>query len=85
MQKRDEPLVVGLVHESLERGEATVEDELEVAELALVETDVEERVTLGQEGGLDGSIADVEVLEDRSAGLAVRSVCLRRGNPGGEL
>lgn len=70
------PLVVGLVHEALERREATVEDELEVAELALVEADVEKRVTLGEKGRLDGRIADVEVLEDCGAFLAVGSVGL---------
>ena len=59
-------------------GEASVENELEVAELAVGEADLgSEAVGLGEELPVNGSVAEVKVLKDsavRSVGhLAVRA------------
>lgn len=62
------PLVVLLAHEALEGREATVEDELEVAQLALRQAEVDELLRLGDELLLDRRIAHVEVLEDTAVG-----------------
>jgi hypothetical protein len=66
--KRDARLVVLLAHEALEGRETTVQDELQVAELALGKTDVGELLRLGEELLAKGSIADVKVLEDTTVG-----------------
>lgn len=67
-------IVVGLIHETLERGEATVDDEFEIAQLTLGEDEVGKRVGFDEELGCDGSIADEEVLEDSAVGC-VGHVC----------
>lgn len=70
-KRQNSRLVILLAHEALERGEASVEDELEVAELAVGETDLgSEVVGLGEELLVNGSVAKVKILEDS----AVRSV-----------
>lgn len=58
------PIVVLLVHETLQRGEATVDDELEIAELALVQDDSGEGLGLSGELVAAGSIAGNEILQD---------------------
>ncbi len=63
-------VVVNLVHETLERGETTVDDEFEIAKLTLGEDDLGEGVSLGGELRSDRSIAYEQVLEDTT----VRSV-----------
>lgn len=64
MSQENQPIVVLLVHETLQRGEATVDDELEIAKLALVQDDGRE--LLGLRGQLVAArgIASDEVLED---------------------
>lgn len=64
------PIVVGLVHEALEGGETTIDDEFEIAELALGEDEFGESVCLLGELSGDGSIANKQVLQDTT----VRSV-----------
>ncbi|KAI3482287.1 hypothetical protein L1887_55048 [Cichorium endivia] len=63
-------VVVGLVHEALERGEAAVDDELEIAQLTLGEYELWQRVRLGAQLRRDGSIAHEQILEHTT----VRSV-----------
>lgn len=58
------PLVVLLDHEAFQRREATVHDEFEVAELSLGECDVREGVRLCEELRPQGSVPDVEILEN---------------------
>ena len=64
------PVVVGLVHEALQRGEATVDDEFEIAKLTLGEDELGERVGFLTKLSSNGSIANEQVLEDTT----VRSV-----------
>jgi len=58
------PIVVLLVHETLERREATVDDKLEIAKLALVQHDGGELLGLGGELIAARSIAGNKILED---------------------
>ena len=60
----NQPIVVLLVHETLQRGEATVDDELEIAKLALVEHDGGELLRLSGELIAARSIAGNEILKD---------------------
>jgi hypothetical protein len=65
------PIVVLLVHETLERGEATVDDELEIAKLALVEDDGGELLGLGRELSVARSIAGNQILKDTAWNVVV--------------
>jgi hypothetical protein len=67
-------LVISLSHESLQRRETTVEDELEVTKLTLRQANVGERVGLLEESIVQGKVANVKVLEDS----AVRCVGLQK-------
>jgi len=60
----NQPIVVLLVHETLQRGEATVDDKLKIAKLALVQDDSGELLGLGGEFVAAGSIAGNKILED---------------------
>jgi len=64
MLQSNAPIVVLLVHETLERGEATVDDELEIAKLALVQHDGGELLGLGGELSVARSIAGNQILKD---------------------
>lgn len=72
MARESSPLVICLVVEALEGGETSVEDELEVTQLTLGQADVGEVVGFSEERVVEGSVADVKVLEDS----AVRCVGL---------
>jgi hypothetical protein len=65
------PIVVLLVHETLERGEATVDDELEIAKLALVKDDGGELLGLGGELSVARSIAGNQILKDTTCNVVV--------------
>jgi hypothetical protein len=56
------------VRHTLERGEAAVKDELEIAQVALGQGEGGELVGLGQELGVTRSVTDEEVLEDAAVG-----------------
>jgi hypothetical protein len=60
----DAPIVVLLVHETLKRREATVDDEFEIAKLALVEDNGGELLRLGGELIAARSIAGDKILKD---------------------
>jgi hypothetical protein len=60
----NQPIVVLLVHETLQRGEATIDDKLEIAELALVQDDSGELLGLGGEFLAARSIAGNKILKD---------------------
>ena len=62
------PFVVLLAHEALERRETSVQDEFEVAELPLGQTNVGELLRLLNELLAKGSIANVEIFEDTAVG-----------------
>lgn len=64
MLQSDAPIVVLLVHETLERREATVDDEFEIAKLALVEDNGGELLGLGEELVATRSIAGNKILKD---------------------
>ena len=65
------PIVVLLVHETLERGEATVDDQLKIAKLALVEDDGGELLGLGGELSVARSIAGNKILKDTTWRMVV--------------
>ena len=67
----NQPIVVLLVHETLQRGEATVDDELKIAKLALVQDDSGESLGLGGEFVTTRSIAGNKILQDTTWGLYV--------------
>jgi hypothetical protein len=58
------PIVVLLVHETLQRREATVDDELEIAKLALVQNNGGELLGLSGELIAARSIASNKILKD---------------------
>jgi hypothetical protein len=58
------PIVVLLVHETLQRREATVDDELEIAKLALVQDNGGELLGLSGELIAARSIASNKILKD---------------------
>jgi hypothetical protein len=60
----NQPIVVLLVHETLQRREATVDDELEIAKLALVQDDRGEVLGLSGEFVATRSIAGNKILQD---------------------
>ena len=68
------PIVVLLVHETLERRETTVDDEFEIAKLALVEHDGGELLGLGEELIATRSVAGNEILEDTAWNVVVSIV-----------
>jgi hypothetical protein len=72
----NQPIVVLLVHETLQRGEATVDDELEIAELALVQDDSGECLGLGGEFLTTRSIAGNKILQDTTWGLDVSGLAI---------
>jgi hypothetical protein len=72
----NQPIVVLLVHETLQRGEATVDDELEIAELALVQDDSGESLGLGGEFVAARSIASNKILQDTTWGLNVSGLAI---------
>ena len=72
------PIVVLLVHETLERGEATVDDELEIAKLALVEDDGGKLLGLGGELSVARSIAGNKILKDATWNVVVSVVILQK-------
>jgi hypothetical protein len=59
-----QPIIILLVHETLQRREATVDDQLEIAKLALVQDNGRELLGLCEEFIAAGSIAGNEILED---------------------
>jgi len=69
-------IVVLLVHETLERREATVDDKLEIAKLALVEHDGGELLGLGGELIAARSIAGNKILKDTAVGRVGHDVCI---------
>ncbi len=75
-------VVVGLVHEALERGEAAVDDELEIAELTLGEHELGERVRLGAQLRRDGSIAHEQILEHTTVRSVGHIDYMKRGMEG---
>jgi hypothetical protein len=72
------PIVVLLVHETLERGEATVDNQLKIAKLALVEDDGGELLGLGGELIAARSIAGNQILKDTTWNVAVSIIISRR-------
>ena len=62
--QRNQPIVVLLVHETFQRREATVDDELEIAKLTLVQDNGRELLGLSEELIAARSIAGNEILED---------------------
>lgn len=72
----NEPFVVGLGVETLKRGEATIENELKVAQLTLGESDSGQAVAFLEEVFVFWSVSDQQILED--AVFAVRSVHLMK-------
>jgi hypothetical protein len=78
----DTPIVVLLVHETLERGEATVDDELEIAKLALVEDDGGELLGLGGELSVARSIAGNKILKDTTCDVVVSMIISQTGLSG---
>ena len=65
---RNHTIVVLLVHEALERGEASVQDKLDIAQLAVVEDDGREGLGLLGQFLSSWSIAGNQVLEDAAVG-----------------
>ena len=61
---KDSRNVVGLIHEAMEGGETTVEDEFEIAKLSLRQSNVGEGVGFREERAVEGSIPNVEIAED---------------------
>jgi hypothetical protein len=59
-----QPIIILLVHETLQRREATVDDQLEIAKLALVQDNGRELLGLCEEFIAAWSIAGNEILED---------------------
>jgi hypothetical protein len=75
----DPPIVVLLVHETLQRRETTVDDELKIAKLALVQDDSGESLGLGGEFVTARSIAGNKILQDTTWGLNVSGLAIWLG------
>jgi hypothetical protein len=71
-----QPIVILLVHETLQRGEATVDDELEIAKLALVQDNSGKSLCLSGELVAARSIAGNKVLQDTTCGLIVSGLAI---------
>jgi hypothetical protein len=78
MLQSNAPIVVLLVHETLKRGEATVDDQLEIAKLALVEDDGGELLGLGGELIAARSIAGNQILKDTTWNVVVSLVISKK-------
>lgn len=64
----DDAIVVLLSHEALQRGKATSDDQLQITKLTLGQQECGQRLCLGGQLSIAGSIAGQQVLEDTAVG-----------------